>query len=74
MKSIDLSVASRNVRTYILDYIVSYFYVPIAIWPLFAMKYVSFSELGIILMVGMIVNMLLNIPTGALADRFGRKQ
>ena len=73
MKSIDLSVASRNVRTYILDYIVSYFYVPIAIWPLFAMKYVSFSELGIILMVGMIVNMLLNIPTGALADRFGRK-
>jgi MFS family permease len=68
-----MSIASKNVRVYTLDYIVSYFYIPIAVWPLLFVQYISFSELGIILMVGMIVNMIFNIPTGALADKFGRK-
>jgi MFS family permease len=73
MKSNVLSIVSHNVHTYILDYVVSYFYIPIAVWPLLFAQYLTFSELGTILMVGMIVNMILNIPTGALADRFGRK-
>lgn len=65
---------STNIKTYYIDYVLFYFYVSIAVWPLIWGHYLSFAQIGIILSIGFIVETLLQLPTGALADLIGRRK
>ncbi len=47
------------------------FYIPI--WLLYYLNYISISQVGIIESVGFIIGMFLEVPTGAFADIFGRR-
>jgi MFS family permease len=47
------------------------FFIPI--WLLFYLNYISISQVGIIEASGFIVGMILEVPTGAFADIFGRR-
>jgi MFS family permease len=69
----DKRLARRNV---LISYVLNFFsdcYFPIAIWLFFYLKYLSFTEIGLITMVKMVSENALEVPTGAFADMFGRK-
>jgi MFS family permease len=67
--------SSSNKNTtliYILSFIGDLFF-PIAVWMFYYLEYISFSEVAIITAVGTIAGIILEIPTGAIADTYGRK-
>lgn len=64
----------RNIRIY---YIISFFvnlYFYEIIWVFFWNDFVTFETMGIIGALSFLLNALLEIPSGYLADRFGRKK
>lgn len=64
---------TTNVRTaYILSF-VSEIYFPIAIWLFFYNQYLSFAQIALLSGIGGLASILLEIPTGAFADIFGRR-
>ncbi|MFA6005733.1 MAG: MFS transporter [Patescibacteria group bacterium] len=69
----DKRLARRNVLIgYILNFL-SDCYFPIAIWLFFYLRFLTFTEIGLITMVKMVAENALEVPTGAFADMFGRK-
>ncbi len=64
----------QNKNLYTLEYSLRFFFVPIAVWPLIYGKYITFTQLGIILSVAFIWQTVLELPSGALADLIGRKK
>ena len=50
-----------------------WFYVTIGVWVLIWRTYLSWEQIGIITAVGLAVQLLLELPSGAFADMFGRK-
>lgn len=69
----DKLLARRNVLiSYILNFL-SDCYFPIAIWLFFYLKFLTFTEIGLITMVKMVAENVLEVPTGAFADMYGRK-
>lgn len=64
----------RNVRlAYILSF-VSELYFPISIWLFYYLRYLDFSQIGILTAVKLISSILFEVPTGAFADKKGRKK
>ncbi len=63
----------RNILVYKLNYMISFFFLPIAIWPLYYENYVTFTELGIIYSISFFIQTILELPSGAIADLIGRK-
>lgn len=63
-----------NRRIYILDSVLQWFYVAIGVWVLIWRQYLSFSQIGLIAGAGLFVSLLLELPSGALADMLGRKK
>lgn len=63
-----------NHQLYKLDYILRFFFIPIAVWPLVYSQYMSFTQLGLIFSVAFLWQTLLELPSGALADLIGRKK
>lgn len=64
---------SPNIR---IAYILSFFnelYFPVTAWLFFYLKYLDFPQIAILTGIGGIASNLLEIPTGAFADRVGRK-
>lgn len=64
----------RNVRVFTIDSIFQWFYVAIGVWVLIWRTYLSFTEITLIMGVGLLVGLLLELPSGALADLIGRKK
>lgn len=64
----------RNITVFTIDSVFQWFYVAIGVWVLIWRHYLSFSEIGIIYGVGLFVSLLLELPSGALADLIGRKR
>ncbi len=68
-----IAVARRNIR---LSYILAVcyeLYFPIAIWIFFFLRYLDFKQITILSATLVIVSILFEIPTGAIADVIGRK-
>jgi len=63
----------KNSNAYIRNYILSYIFFPIAVWPLIYGKFLSFSQIGIIYGVSSFIQTILELPSGALADMIGRR-
>ncbi len=63
---------SNTTLIYILSFIGDLFF-PIAVWMFYYLEYINFSEVAIITAVGTIAGIILEIPTGAIADIYGRK-
>src|SRR3990167_9445127 len=64
----------RNVRVFTIDSIFQWFLVSIGVWVLIWRTYLSFTDITLIMGVGLLVSLLLELPTGALADLIGRKK
>lgn len=63
----------RNIK---LAYAISFInelYFPIAVWLFFYLKYLTFTEIALLTTIKVILSNAFEIPTGAIADRFGRK-
>lgn len=63
----------RNIK---LAYAISFInelYFPIAVWLFFYLKYLTFTEIALLTTIKVILSNAFEIPTGAFADRFGRK-
>ncbi len=63
----------RNLRIgYILSF-VNELYLPIAVWLLFFLKYLDFTQVAILGALTTVASNLFEIPTGAVSDLIGRK-
>ena len=68
-----IAVARRNIR---LSYILAVcyeLYFPIAIWIFFFLRYLNFKQITVLSATLVVVSILFEIPTGAIADVIGRK-
>lgn len=63
----------RNITTAYFLAFVSEIFFPIAIWLFFYSRFLSFTEIAILSALGGLASILLEVPTGAFADIFGRK-
>lgn len=64
---------NRNLRiAYFLSF-VNELYLPLAIWLLFFLKYLDFTQVAVIGALGTVSSNLFEIPTGAISDLIGRK-
>ena len=64
----------KNIRVFTIDSILQWFYPAIVVWVLIWRTYLSFTEITLIMGVGLFVSLLLELPSGALADMIGRKK
>ncbi len=64
----------RNIRVFTIDSVFQWFYVAIGVWVFIWRTYLSFTEITLIMGIGFAVGILLQLPTGALADLIGRKR
>ena len=62
-----------NVRAYYLLILFTQSYILSAVWLYFFLQFVDYSGLGVIDGLAFAIAWCLDIPTGALADRFGRR-
>lgn len=64
----------NNIRlAYILSF-VSELYFPISIWLFYYLRYLDFSQVGILTAVKLLSSVLFEVPTGVFADKVGRKK
>ncbi|GEM_PF-3542344 len=63
----------RNARVFRITSVLQWFYVPIGVWVLIWRAYFSWEEIALINAIGLFVQLLLELPSGALADLWGRK-
>jgi len=64
----------NNIRlAYILS-LVSELYFPISIWLFYYLRYLTFSEIGILTAVKLLSSIIFEVPTGVFADKAGRKK
>lgn len=63
----------KNVRTFLTTSVFQWFYVVIGVWVLVWRSYLSWQEIALVTSVGLFVQLLLELPSGALADLWGRK-
>ena len=72
-QGMDTAHKSSNIKTAYFLAFVSEIYFPIAIWLFFYSKFLSFTEIALLSAIGGLAVILLEVPTGAFADIFGRK-
>lgn len=63
----------HNIRYFKLTSVLQWFYVPIGVWVLIWRSHFSWEQIALINSIGLFVQLLLELPTGALADLWGRK-
>jgi len=64
----------KNISVFTIDSVFQWFYVAIGVWVLIWTKYLTFTQIGIVYSAGIFTSLLLQLPTGALADMLGRKK
>ena len=67
-------ITHRNSRLYIIINILQNLWFVEAVWFFFFANFVSYLQIGIAFSVSTLVGVIAEIPTGVLADRFGRKK
>lgn len=68
-----VQLKSRNIKTAYYLAFVSEIFFPIAVWLFFYSRFLSFTEIALLSAIGGLASILLEVPTGAFADLFGRK-
>jgi len=64
----------RNITAFLVTTFFQWFYVSIGVWVLIWRNYLSWEEIGLVTASGLVVSLLLELPSGALADLIGRKK
>lgn len=65
---------SKNIRLSFIVFPLANAYFWFGIWVLYYLKFTNYAGIGIIAALGMITSVILEIPTGALADLMGKKK
>ena len=63
----------KNTRTFLVTSVFQWFFVVIGVWVLIWRKHLSWQEIALITSISLFVQLLLELPSGALADLWGRK-
>ena len=63
----------KNARTFLITSIFQWFYVPIGVWVLIWRSYLSWEQIASVTAISLFIQLLLELPSGALADLWGRK-
>lgn len=63
----------RNIHVFVISTFFQWFYVAIGVWVLIWRQYLSWPEIALVTAIGLIVSLVLELPSGAMADMIGRK-
>lgn len=63
----------KNIFYFKLTSVLQWFYVPIGVWVLIWRTYLSWEQIALVTSIGLFVQLLLELPSGAIADLWGRK-
>lgn len=63
----------QNIKYFLITSIFQWFYIPIGVWVLIWRSYLSWEQIALVTSIGLLVSLLLELPSGALADLWGRK-
>lgn len=63
----------KNARTFLITSVFQWFFVPIGVWVLIWRSYLSWEQIALVTAISLFVQLLLELPSGALADLWGRR-
>lgn len=63
----------RNIKYFMITSVFQWFFVVIGVWVLIWRSYLSWEEIALVTSISLLVQLLLELPSGALADLWGRK-
>jgi len=63
----------QNIKYFIITSVFQWFYVPIGVWVLIWRSYLSWEQIAMVSSIGLLASLLLELPSGAMADLWGRK-
>ncbi len=69
----DSQLKKRNIKIAYWLALLSEIFFPIAIWLFFYSRFLSFTQIALLSAIGGLASIVLEVPTGAFADIFGRK-
>jgi MFS family permease len=64
----------KNVRVFTIDSVLNWFYIPIGVWVLIWSTFLSMPEIAMVYSISLFWSLLLELPSGAMADLIGRKK
>jgi len=64
----------KNIWVFKWNSVFTWFQAFVGVWVLIWTKYLNFSQIGLIYSIGLFLSVLLELPSGALADMIGRKK
>lgn len=64
----------KNINAFLVTSFFQWFYVAIGVWVLIWRNYLSWEQIALVTSSGVLVSLLLELPSGALADLIGRKK
>src|SRR3989338_9032643 len=64
----------RNIEVYKWNSVFTWYQGYVGVWILIWTKYLSFTQIGLILSASLFASVLLELPSGALADLIGRRK
>lgn len=63
----------KNIKYFMITSVFQWFFVVIGVWVLIWRSYLSWEEIALVTSISLFVQLLLELPSGALADLWGRK-
>lgn len=63
----------QNIKYFMITSVFQWFFVVIGVWVLIWRSYLSWEEIALVTSISLLVQLLLELPSGALADLWGRK-
>ncbi len=63
----------KNINIFLMTTVLQWFYIPIGVWVFIWRQYFSWEQIGTIQAVGLFLQLVLELPSGAIADMIGRK-
>jgi MFS family permease len=63
----------KNIKYFMITSIFQWFFVVIGVWVLIWRSYLSWEQIALVTSISLLVQLLLELPSGALADLWGRK-
>lgn len=63
----------KNARTFLITSVFQWFYIPIGVWVLIWRSYLSWEQIAAVTAISLFIQLLLELPSGALADLWGRR-
>ena len=64
----------KNIKYFIITSVFQWFYVAIGVWVLIWRQYLSWEQIALVTAAGLFVSLILELPSGAMADLIGRKR